>query len=371
MTFAQSPAKSPTLCPHPEAERLEELIAKARNKYPDKRPRDLAHHLGLPEGLMLSARCGADVTRLQPATKRMIKAFETLGEVMVLTRNEFCVHEKVGTYGRVGGGGKGNFVFALNGDVDLRIFMPHWLHIFAVVEESKKGTKRSIQIFNAAGDAVHKIHLRETSDIAAFDALVLSYRHEDQTPFFLPQPAEAAEQPRVRCDEEVDVEALRADWLQMTDVHQFFGILEKHKVSRRQAHRLVGRDLACPLDTGAVRAALTAAAEMKLPIMVFVRSPGCVQIHSGPIETLKIVGSWFNILDPRFNLHLHEDQIHSVWLVRKPNAFGHVSAIEVYDEADDMIVQLYGVREEDCDENPDWRGLVNQLPAIGNFIEGV
>lgn len=355
--------------PHPQAAQLEEIIAQARHDHPDKRARDLAHHIGLSEGLMLSARCGKDVTRLQSASKAMIKSFAELGEVMVLTRNEFCVHEKIGTFGKVGGGD--HVAIVLNGAVDLRIFFKHWLHVFAVVDETDKGTKRSIQIFNGEGEAVHKIHLRDNSDVAAFERLVAEYRHQDQQPFFLPQVTESMEQTHDQDDESIDVDALRSDWQSMTDVHQFFGMLKKHRVSRKQAHRLVGDDLACALDVGSVRAALTAAADMQLPIMVFVRSPGCVQIHSGPIEKLKTVGPWFNILDPGFNLHLREDHIRSVWLVRKPNRFGHVTSIEVYDENDDMIVQFYGVREETEDENPVWRSLIEQLPKIDAPAGGI
>jgi putative hemin transport protein len=31
---------------------------------------------------------------------------------------------------------------------------------------------------------------------------------------------------------------------------------------------------------------------------------------------LKAVGPWYNILDPSFNLHLREDAIDQVWVVR-------------------------------------------------------
>ena len=355
--------------PHPDAESLAPLVAQGRKDNPKLRARDLAQALGLSEGLMLSARCDSDVVRLQPASKAMLKAFIDLGEVMVLTRNESCVHEKVGQWGHVGGGE--HVALVLNGAVDLRIFLKHWVHVFAIVEKTDKGDKRSIQIFNAEGEAVHKIFLREASDVAAFERLVDRFRHENQTPFFLPGQPEAVEQGRELDDSDVDIESLRADWLAMQDVHEFFGLLKKHKVDRLQAHRLIGSDLAKALDVGAATAALNAAAELGLPIMVFVRSPGCVQIHSGKIETIKTVGPWFNILDPGFNLHLREDHIQKVWLVRKPNAISHVTSIEVYDDKDNLIVQFYGVRDEKEDENPEWRALAERLPALGGLTEVV
>ena len=348
--------------PHPEAEKIFAIIEQGLPQLDGKRARDAAAELGVSEGLLLSARVGKDVTRLQPGSKKMLKAFIDLGEVMVLTRNESCVHEKVGHYGRVGGGE--HVAIVLNKEVDLRIFLKHWLHVFAIEETTDKGPKRSIQIFDAAGDAVHKIHLRPASNLSAFEKLVSDFRHEDQLSLFETRLPEDEDMSPEQEDNVVDVAALREDWSGMTDVHQFFGMLKKHKLGRIQAHRLIGHDFACQLDNGSVRAALTAAADMDLPIMVFVHNKGCVQIHSGPVKQLKTVGPWFNILDPGFNLHLREDHIHSVWLVRKPNSFGHVTSIEVYDENQDLIVQFYGVRDEREDENPLWRDLAEKLPKM-------
>jgi len=355
------------LIPHPNPLALSALIAKGRMDHPDKRARDLAAELGVSEGVMLSGRCGVDVTRLVPATKSMVLAFEQLGEVMVLTRNDSVVHEKVGAFGKISGSDK--MAVVLNREVDLRIIMTHWVHVFAVEEKTDTGVRRSIQIFDKYGDAVHKIHLREASNVSAFETLVAYFRHDDQQPFFEAEDPDARPSVVERPDGEVDVGSLRRDWSEMTDVHQFFGMLKSHDVTRLQAHRLIGGDYAWQLDVGAARAAMTAAAEMKLPIMVFVSNPGCVQIHSGPIENLKTVGPWFNVLDQGFHMHMREDHISAVWLVRKPNAQGHVTSIEVYDQSNRMMVQFYGVRDETADENPDWRALAENLPRISSALE--
>nr|WP_321981707.1 ChuX/HutX family heme-like substrate-binding protein [uncultured Cohaesibacter sp.] len=348
--------------PHPDAEKIATTIEELLPEMDGKRARDVAAAMGIAEGLLLSARVGKDVTRLKPASKQMLKAFIDLGEVMVLTRNESCVHEKIGHFGRIGGGDA--VAIVLNKEVDLRVFLNHWIHVFAVEEETAKGVKRSIQIFDAGGQAVHKIYLRPASNLDGFEKLKSDFVHDTQLSLFQTKQSEKQEAFPPRADSTVDVASLRKDWSGMTDVHQFFGLLKKHKLDRQQALRLAGNAFASKLDTGSVRAALTAAADMQLPIMVFVHNRGCVQIHTGPIAQLKTVGPWFNILDPGFNLHLREDHIHAVWLVRKPNSFGHVTSVEVYDGHGDMIVQFYGVRDEKEDENPQWRALAEQLPKI-------
>nr|WP_321457981.1 ChuX/HutX family heme-like substrate-binding protein [uncultured Cohaesibacter sp.] len=346
--------------PHPDAEKIATIIEQRLPDVAGKRARDAAATMGIAEGLLLAARVGKDVTRLKPASKQMLKAFIDLGEVMVLTRNESCVHEKVGHYGRVGGGDA--VAIVLNKEVDLRVFLKHWLHVFAVEEQTETGVKRSIQVFDAEGQAVHKIYLRPASNLEGFEKLKADFAHDDQLSLFRTEQIETDDAFPERDDATVDVAGFRQDWRGMTDVHQFFGLLKKHKLNRLQAHRLIGDEFACKLDNGSVRTVLSLASDMKLPIMVFVPNKGCVQIHTGPIEHLKTAGHWFNILDPGFNLHLREDHIHAVWLVRKPNSIGHVTSIEVYDRDGGMIVQFYGVRDEKEDENPIWRNLVEKLP---------
>src|SRR5256885_1432567 len=70
-----------------------------------------------------------------------------------------------------------------------------------------------------------------------------------------------------------------------------------------------------------------------LPIMVFVDSGGCIQIHTGPVHNIQPMDTpggaqWINVMDPDFNLHLRCDLIASVWAVQKPTADGVVTSVE-------------------------------------------
>ena len=94
-------------------------------------------------------------------------AVSELGEVMALTRNQSAVHERVGTYGEYRSGLHASMV--LGKEIDLRIFAKHWVHGFAVETETEQGVQRSLQVFDAAGDAVHKIFLRTTSTLSKWD----------------------------------------------------------------------------------------------------------------------------------------------------------------------------------------------------------
>ena len=76
------------------------------------------------------------------------------------------------------------------------------------------------------------------------------------------------------------------------------------------------------------------------------------------------MGAWLNVMDPNFHLHLRMDQITEAWAVRKPTDKGHVTSIEAYNAAGDLIIQFFGKRIEGQDERRAWREIVENLPRI-------
>lgn len=334
-----------------------EAIRQARCDDPKSRERDLALRLGITEAGLVAAHCGHGAQRIEPRVSDLLSGMEALGEVMALTRNESAVHEKIGVYDKVVAGGRNAMV--LGADIDLRIFPSVWRHGFAVEKVDGDATRRSLQFFDEYGDAVHKIHLRPTSDIAAYENLVHTLWSENQAAGIAvdEKPAgQAVAQPTAQADD------LRAQWSAMTDVHQFHGMLRNLQLSRHQAVGMVGDDYAWRIDDGAVPALFAHAAQEQIPIMCFVGNRGCIQIHSGPVEAVKSMGPWINVLDPTFHLHLRTDHISQVWVVRKP--VSHVTSVEVYDGAGSMIIQFFGQRKEGRVEREDWRMIAENLPRI-------
>jgi len=342
---------------------LKTAWAELRQAYPRMRTRDAAEHLGVSEAELLATGCGNAVTRLKPDWYTLFEALEGLGEVMALTRNDVCVHEKVGVYRNIERIPDHEMGMVLDENVDLRLFFKHWHHAFAVVNGSDGQERRSLQFFDAHGTAVHKIHLRPESSMAHFEALVAQFRHEDQaaTQAVLPPSAPRPERPEA----DIDVAGLREAWDALQDTHDFIFLLRRFKVGRVQALRLAGPRFARPVSTNSLRAILEQAAEAELPIMVFVGNPGCVQIHSGPVHTLKAVEGWYNVLDPGFNLHVREALIEGAWVVRKPTRDGDVHSLECYDAAGDVVCYLFSKRKEGQFESEAWRTLLHGLASSG------
>ena len=155
----------------------------------------------------------------------------------------------------------------------------------------------------------------------------------------------------------IDVGAFRSAFLAMSDIHEFFPLLRRFGLGRRAALDIMGEDHVRRLAPTAARALLERAAADALPIMCFVGNRGCIQIHHGPVTTIKTMGPWLNVLDDRFNLHLREDLVAEAWLVRKPTRDGLITSVELYAADQSLITQFFGVRDENSPEDGRWRAL--------------
>jgi putative hemin transport protein len=278
---------------------------------------------------------------------------------MALTRNESAVHEKIGVYYKIQPGE--HAALALGENIDLRIFPKVWAHGFAVKKRDGDDIRRSLQFFDDAGEAVHKVHLRPASNLYAYQKLVAELASQDQSPTVALKGVVVA---RSESAAGASVEDLRERWSRMTDVHQFFGMLKALKLSRHQALKMVGGDYAWKLADESLGAMFNHAASGGMPIMCFVGNRGCIQIHSGPISNIKAMGPWINVLDETFHLHLRADHVRELWAVRKPTKDGHVTSIECYGADDEMIIQFFGQRHEGETERDDWRMLAENLPRV-------
>lgn len=320
----------------PDAARLRAALADAT-----LRPRDLAQSLGVTEADLIAAQVGHAATRIDARPDRLMPAVCTLGEVMALTRNDSAVHERTGSYDAWHSGDHAAMI--LGPEIDLRIFPRHWAHAFALRNETGKGPARSLQVFDASGEAVHKVFSRDATDIDAWDRAVAGLATgdmSDRLELTAPVPVEGAKARPEKTQE------LREAWAKMTDTHQFLTLVSRLKMNRLGAYRIAGAPFAEALPPGALNDALIACAAGAVPVMIFVGNRGCIQIHSGLFATLKEMGPWQNILDARFNLHLRLDHVAEVWLVEKPTRRGPALSLEAFDAEGALILQMFGYRKE-------------------------
>jgi len=329
------------------------------------RHRDVADSMGISEAELLAAHLDADsdnkdiklrVIRLDPCWASIIAEAHSLGEVMALTRNESCVHEKVGQYAQPTGK---NLDLFLGKEIDLRIFFKEWAHGFAVIENQLFDCRRSLQFFDDRGNALHKIIIRENSNIYAYENIIEKYQSKDQSPKIEIRAPEINKHPLVDID--IDLLSFQKDWLGMSDTHQFYDLIKKYKLSRIQALRFAPEGYAQRVPLHFTRKLLRKVAIKCISIMVFVANRGVIQIHTGPISRVVMMDPWLNILDKNFNLHLREDNIYDSWVVRKPNDDGIVTSLELFNCEGQAIAIFFGERKPGNPELDTWRKMIQEF----------
>lgn len=330
-------------------------IRALRAENPKPRARDFAALNAITEADLVAAHVGHGATAIVADPDRLLPWVGRLGDVMALTRNEHCVHERVGGYLDYRTGAFAAMV--LGPEIDLRIFAKHWVYAFAVEELGEDGPKRSLQVFDAAGDAVHKVHLKPQSTHAQWGDLIGNMRLAEQAQSLTPgarRPVEPAQ------GDAGGAAPLRAAWDRMTDTHQFLGMVKDQGMNRLGAYRVAGAPYVERLEPEAVTQTLTRAAEGQVPVMIFVGNAGCIQIHGGPIERIVPMGPWINVMDARFNLHLRADRIAEVYRVWKPTRTGDVYSVEAFAADGELILQVFGYRKNTPAEP--WIALTRALP---------
>ncbi|MET0312675.1 MAG: ChuX/HutX family heme-like substrate-binding protein [Burkholderiaceae bacterium] len=345
-----------------------EQFAAARKE--GKRAREAAHAIGLSEGGAIAAHGGEHEYPLKSVPLRgpwieVLQALELCGPLMALTRNESTVHEKKGVYEKLSG--QGAMGLALGEAIDLRMFFSQWHAGFGVTEAAANPgnpPSLSLQFFDAHGTAIHKIFAIEGTDRDALQSVIDQYAEPSLGHLF---KAGTAPREIARPDAEIDAGGFSQGWGDMKDTHDFFGLLKKFGVERQQGFRLTEGKYTRRTSKAALRELLHEASFDGTPIMVFVGSPGCIQIHTGPvkrIEPMEMKGArWLNVLDADFNLHLREDMIDQVWIVEKPTTDGIVTSVEAFDSEGGLMAMFFGARKPGLPEKQEWRAIVSKLGA--------
>ncbi len=321
-----------------------------RQENPKVRIRDAAKQLGVSEAELVATSIGEGTVLLKDDMENILKDVESLGDVMALTRNEHCVHERKGIYRKTSF--RAHIGLVVTPDIDLRLFMSVWKYAFAVNENGRK----SLQFFAADGLAIHKIYLTDKSNAEAFDQLTEKYKAGNQEAQIQISPDAAPVVPTP--DEQVDQLAFRSEWLALKDTHDFYPLLKKYGLSRTQALRMAPDGYAKTTSFEQVKGVLKKASEQDLEIMVFTGNKGCIQIHTGTVKNLVETGPWYNVLDPLFNMHLHGDGVSEAWWVKKPTEDGDVNSLELFDRDGEIVVQFFGKRKPGIPEQQAWRDIL-------------
>ncbi|AWL06811.1 hemin-degrading factor [Massilia oculi] len=362
------------LTPAQAAPQLAQQWAELKARQPRLQMRDAARQLKVSEAELLATGVKSTVVRLKEtdhAPREIMRRALDLGKVMALTRNENGVIETTGTAMRIpkqaeqGSADEAerearNLNIAggyLGGPIDLRFQFAKWKYAFAVTQPGRDGAiNRSLQFFDASGNAVHKLYLRDDANVAVFDKLVADFRHPSQGAQL--DVAAAAPKPAEKPDSAIDVKEFQTAWQEMTDVHQFNRIVLEFGLTREQALRLAPAGVVQKVTPRAVRKLLEDAAKDGVAIMAFLGNGALTQIYSGKVNRVMAAEGWFNVLDPDFNLHLRDSAFRSGYVVRRAG----VTSVEFFDDQGELVVTFFGVRERGKPQPQSWLDLAAGLP---------
>lgn len=322
------------------------------------RIRAAATKLGVSEAELLATGLQSEVQRIAPQWKELIQAIADAGPVMALTRNDFVVLEKTGSFENLTW--EGPVGITVGKMINLRMLLNHWYTAYAVVTPRPDGSLlRSFQIFDAHGDAVTKLYLREDEQIKAFEQIRERFAFEgDEIASYTPAPTP----PTPTVPAHFDRQGFQKEWTSLTDIHGFSTLLNRYKIERLPALHQAPEGYAWRVQSDVLEPFLQGAVDQQIPIMIFVQSRGNVQIHSGQIHQLRRMGPFFNILDgEELNLHFMEHGVDEAWVVRKPGEDGVVTSLEFYHKDGTLICQFFGERSPGENEREDWRTLLTGL----------
>lgn len=329
---------------------------------------DWAALLNSSEGALQACRVGREKVWPLKDLVAVLKALPSLGRVLALTRNQGVVNEYKGIYpepklGEAGAHAAG--IFLDIGGLDLRLFMAHWYWGCAIEEETPKGKRLSLQFFDKHGCAVHKVFSLEETNLTAWQALLDAQAMTDTK---VALPSFTAAEPEIH-PEPASPMQVAEEWRQMKDVHQFFSLIRRHRITRFSAVKAMPDDLSREVSIDAFQQLVDATAEQKMEIMIFVASRGCVQIYTGKTQGIKPMRGWLNIFEENFTLHANPETFAHAYVTRKPQSSGWVTSLEVFDKFGSLLLQMYARREENGPEQTAWTELLTHLPSVNTSVQ--
>lgn len=309
-----------------------------RASQPQLRIRDAAAKLGVSEAELLATQCGKNVYRLLPDWPAILTTLGRSGLLMALTRNDAAVHEKTSVFSDMVDCGD---QWLLNGQHGQVCFLlSHWHVGFAVTEDSPAGPRYSLQFFNHAGVAVHKMYLSGSNRLPDFKRLVAGFQAGDQSPELV---LTSAPETTWR------IEQLPPVWERIFVCNQMLA----------QVNPILHR---ANINLAEFRELMHQLAQLQLPIEITVASPAALQLHQGPVQNLRVTGPWFNVLDEGFNLHLNETAIADIQTVSVQFRQHLLHGLLVRDRQAEVILSLFGEFSEATGECSIWRDFVTSLP---------
>lgn len=304
---------------------------------------DAAAVLGVREAELVAAHAGCfDRTesplaarRLRPRRRQIAEALQRFGATRSVAGHRACRVERLGPARAP----------------------EHWAHAFALEQRTPEGAlARSLQFFDAAGDALAELTPLDAAGVAAWFDLVESCACFEPAP----RPLAARRVHAARAPlESADAAALRRAWATMRGADGFDTLLARFALAPGAACRLAGPGFARRVAPTSAHELLAAAAQQGLPLSVQVPGAGDC---GGDWRQVRQARGWTQADGGGVRLHLREDAVAEAWLLGCPSPAGLRQTLLLLDAGGAPIARL-GEERSAGRERCGWRRLVAQLDA--------
>tara|TARA_Y100000590_G_scaffold227747_1_gene257025 strand:+ start:1466 stop:2437 length:972 start_codon:yes stop_codon:yes gene_type:complete len=263
------------------------------NKNSKIRIRDAALQLNFSEAELLSTKINSSVKYL--IINDLYKFFKNIlniEKLMFLTRNNYCVHEKIVLSKNI----KIKFeqyITIFYKEKPLVIFDKNTCKfIFSEIKNHNNKNLKSFQFFNQSGCSILKIYVK-SDDNSIYEKIVeeysSSYNYEVQKKI-----------KNITYDNSVLLKS----------------ILSKNFINNNEPIKFIKKIN----YKNSIRNILEFSSKKKIQLMIYVIGPSIIQFHFGKINKLVEYMDWYNILDPEFNLHLKDKLINNnIYLYSQEN----------------------------------------------------
>ncbi len=286
---------------------------------PKVRIRDAAYQMKVSEAELLSTEVNEGVSFLFiPNLEIFIKEILNVDKIMLLIRSDYVVHEKTIKTKDVALVGSQILDFHNKDSIILDYDISLFRYVFFQKKMHSNRELKSFQFFDKAGRAILKIYLKG-KDLGYFDEIASKY--------------EKVYNYEMQSDLHLD----NADFLDSTlEIKLPFDIHNSKSTCNNISYK-------------SLRTILEAVSNIKVPIQIHALGLGTVQYHIDSVRNIVDYGSWINVIDQKFNLHVLENGLSKASLIQYKFSNCQKYCIDFFDKNNSHVLGVAAARGFDKD----------------------
>ncbi|ODC03175.1 hypothetical protein BFW38_06060 [Terasakiispira papahanaumokuakeensis] len=286
----------------------------------------------------------------------VMRRLPLLGKVRAIQSNGAVTHELVGRYPvpnlRKGRQPVSRFIATSGLDVRLSVQDCYWM-----VLRQFRHRHWSLQFFNVYGQALHQIRSTPHSDFTAWQSLrdemqdVSGWIPDFLTPMSAPPVVTLVP----------SWQDFRQQWMAKAAHYSLDQQFKNHAHERYSGLIQLGAPLAEPMAWPKLERLLLGAHARHLSLLVTAGQAGAVQRYAGPIDRLHAIPGGYYLQGKGFSLFIDHEQMAEAFILRQPGPLGELTAIEVYDQQQKLVLRIESADAVESSEPLEWRLLVDSL----------